>query len=83
MAIVGEKRGIYPEMKRWGGRRSSCKCYDLHIALTVQIDLGHLRRHDSPLQPCSEAKRGQALLGGLDVQVYRNFFSSQVSMGQH
>ena len=56
MVIVGEKRGLFPELKRWvaEGRPVSAMIFGTTYRTE---DLGHLRRHDSPLQPCSETKR--------------------------
>eukprot|EP01033_Poteriospumella_lacustris_P019333 gene19333-13981_t len=65
MAIVGEKRGLFPELKRWvaEGRPIWGTCAGMILLSNHAV---------------KQKEGGQALLGGLDVQVCRNFFGSQL-----
>jgi hypothetical protein len=45
MAIVGEKRGLFPELKRWVAEGRPVSAVIFGTTYRTE-DLGHLRRHD-------------------------------------
>jgi pyridoxal 5'-phosphate synthase pdxT subunit len=65
MAIIGEKRGLFPALKAWvqAGKPIWGTC------------AGMILLSEHAIKQC---EGGQALLGGLHVEVCRNYFGSQV-----
>ena len=66
MSIVGEQTGIFPALRHWVLEKKMP---------TWGTCAGMIRLSDH----CIKTSAGQSLVGGLDVNVCRNFFGSQIS----
>ncbi|KAJ1421271.1 SNO glutamine amidotransferase family-domain-containing protein [Ochromonadaceae sp. CCMP2298] len=69
MAIVGERCGLFPELKKWveAGKPIWGTCAGMILLSDHAI---------------KQARLGQSLVGGLDVHVCRNYFGSQMNSCQ-
>ena len=70
MAIIGEKWGLFPALRKWVSEKRPVwgTCAGMILLSNYAVN---------------QCQGGQALIGGLDVKVCRNFFGSQIQSSEY